>query len=84
MCAIVAIRDRMPVPILLYGLIAAGISMVTAPVGLRPRFILLAFPLVLAIGTRLRGRSYGAVLLLSTGLLITLTIYTVASYKVFP
>jgi hypothetical protein len=83
-CAIVAIRDRMPVPILLYGLIAAGISVVTAPVGLRPRFILLAFPLVLAIGTRLRGRSYGAVLLLSTGLLITLTIYTVASYKVFP
>jgi hypothetical protein len=32
----------------------------------------------------LRGRSYGLVLLLSTGLLVTLTIYTVASYAVFP
>jgi hypothetical protein len=83
-CAIVAIRDRMPVPVLLYGLIAASISAVTAPVGLRPRFILLAFPLVLAIGTRLRGRSYVAVLLLSTGLLVTMTMFTVASYKVFP
>jgi hypothetical protein len=83
-CAVVAIRDRMPVPILLYGLIAAGIAAVTAPVGLRPRFILLAFPLVLAVGTRLRGRAYGAVLLASTGLLITLTIYTVSSFAVFP
>jgi hypothetical protein len=82
--AVVAIRDRMPVPILLYGLIAASISLVTAPVGLRPRFILLAFPLVLAIGTRLRGRSYGLALVLSTGLLVTLTIYTVSSYAVFP
>jgi hypothetical protein len=83
-CAIVAVRDRLPVPILLYGLIAASISLVTAPVGLRPRFILLAFPLVLAIGTRLRGRPYGLVLLVSTGLLVTLTIYTVSSYAVFP
>ncbi|HEY1467381.1 MAG TPA: hypothetical protein VGF11_10005 [Acidimicrobiales bacterium] len=83
-CATVAIRDRLPVPMLLYGLIAASISMVTAPVGLRPRFILLAFPLVLAIGTRLRGRSYGLVLLASTGMLVALTIYTVSAYGVFP
>ena len=83
-CAVVAIRDRMPVPILLYGLIAAGIAAVTAPVGLRPRFILLAFPLVLAVGTRLRGRAYRAVVFVSAGLLVTLTIYTVSSFAVFP
>jgi hypothetical protein len=39
---------------------------------------------VLALGTRLRGRAYGVVVLVSTALLITLTIYTVSSYKVFP
>ena len=83
-CAVVAIRDRMPVPILLYGLIAAGIAVVTAPVGLRPRFILLAFPLVLAIGTRLRGRAYRAAVIASAGLLVILTIYTVSSFAVFP
>ncbi len=83
-CAVVAIRDRMPVPILLYGLIAAGIAVVTAPVGLRPRFILLAFPLVLAIGTRLRGRAYRAAVIASAGLLVLLTIYTVSSFAVFP
>jgi hypothetical protein len=83
-CALVAIRDQMPAPVLLYGLIAGAIAAVTAPVGLRPRFILLAFPLVLALGTRLRGRAYGVVVLVSTALLITLTIYTVSSYKVFP
>jgi hypothetical protein len=83
-CALVAIRDRMPAPVLLYGLIVGAIAAVTAPVGLRPRFILLAFPLVLALGTRLRGRAYGVVVLVSTALLITLTIYTVSSYKVFP
>ena len=83
-CAVVAVRDRMPVPILLYGLIAVGIAAVTAPVGLRPRFILLAFPLVLAVGTRLRGRAYRVVLFASTALLVTLTIYTVSSFAVFP
>ena len=84
-CAVVAIRDRMPVPILLYGLIAAGIAAVTAPVGLRPR----VHPLGLPAGARGRdptpaGRAYGAVLLVSTGLLVTLTIYTVSSFAVFP
>ena len=53
---------RMPRPVLLYGLAAAVLGMISAPIGLRPRFIFLAFPLIIAVGTWLRGRAYVTVL----------------------
>ena len=56
--AVFAIRERQPAPVLLYGLVAAGMAAISAPVGLRPRFLMLAFPLIIAVGTRLRGRAY--------------------------
>jgi hypothetical protein len=83
-CAVVAIRSRMPMPMLLYGLSAAVLALVAAPVGLRPRFLFLAFPLVVAVGTWLRGRAYIAVLAISTALLCVLTAYEVCSFKIFP
>ncbi len=83
-CVIVAIRDRMPMPMFLYGLSAGILALVSVPVGLRPRFIFLAFPLVLAVGTRLRGWVFIATLATSTVLLIALTILTVSTYQVFP
>jgi hypothetical protein len=82
--AVVAIRSRMPMPALLYGLAAAGMGLVSAPIGMRPRFIFLAFPLIIAVGTRLRGRTYLAVVLLSTVLLVVAMAYSVDSYRVFP
>ena len=59
--AVLAIRQRQPAPVLIYGLAAAFLAAIAAPVGLRPRFIMLAFPLVVAYGTRLRGRAYAGV-----------------------
>ena len=56
--AVVAIRSSMPTPVVLYGLSAAVLGMISAPIGLRPRFIFLAFPLIIAVGTWLRGRAY--------------------------
>ncbi len=53
--AVIAIRARLPIPMLLYGLVAAGIAFVSAPVGLRPRFIFLAFPLIVAVGHTVAG-----------------------------
>jgi len=82
--AVVAIRSRMPMPMLLYGLSAAALGLISAPIGLRPRFVLLAFPLIIAVGTWLRGRAYATVLALSVGLLIGLTAFEVCSYRVFP
>ncbi len=82
--AVIAIRARLPIPMLLYGLVAAGIAFVSAPVGLRPRFIFLAFPLIVAVGTRLRGRAYIWVAAISAALLIFATAYEVSSWAVFP
>ncbi len=82
--AVVALRSRMPVPMLVYGLSAAVLGLVSAPIGLRPRFIFLAFPLVVAVGTWLRGRNYLTVLSASTALLIWLTFYEVCSLRIFP
>ncbi|MGH9078904.1 MAG: hypothetical protein ACRDYE_02285 [Acidimicrobiales bacterium] len=82
--AVVAIRSRLPTPMLLYGLVAAGIAFVSAPVGLRPRFMFLAFPLVIAVGTWFRGRAYIWLLSVSMVLLVFATAYEVSSWAVFP
>ena len=82
--AVMAIRSRLPMPMLLYGLVAAGTAFVSAPVGLRPRFMFLAFPLIIAVGTRLRGRAYVWLLAASMVLLVFATAYEVSSWAVFP
>jgi hypothetical protein len=82
--AVFALRSRMPMPMLLYGLAAASLALVAAPVGLRPRFIFLAFPLIIAVATSLRGWAYAAVLSVSIVLLGVLMGYSVTSYAIFP
>ena len=82
--AVAALRSRMPRPMLLYGLAAALLALVAAPVGLRPRFIFLAFPLIIAVGTWLRGRAYASVLTVSIVLLGFVMAYSVTSLSVFP
>jgi hypothetical protein len=69
---------------LLYGLSAAGMGLFASPIGLRPRFVFLAFPLIVAVGTRLRGRAYLAVLSVSIALLAGVTAFSVFSWAVFP
>jgi hypothetical protein len=83
-CVVVALRGHLPTPVLLYALSVAVLALLTRPVGPRPRFIMLAFPLVAAVGTRLRGKPYIAVVSVSTILLVALTIYSVNSFSVFP
>jgi hypothetical protein len=82
--AVVAVRSTMPTPLVLYGLAAAALGMISAPIGLRPRFIFLAFPLIVAVGTWLRGRAYVTVAVVSTVLLIAFTAFEVASWRIFP
>ncbi|HEV3280963.1 MAG TPA: hypothetical protein VG032_05075 [Acidimicrobiales bacterium] len=82
--AVIAIRSRLPMPLLLYGLVTAGIAVVSAPVGLRPRFMFLAFPLIIAVGTWFRGRAYVWLVSISMVLLVFATAYEVSSWAVFP
>jgi len=82
--AVLAVREPQPAPVLIYGLAAALMAAVASPVGLRPRFIMLAFPLVLAYGTRLRGRVYIGAVVLSALLLTAVTVLELGSTAVFP
>ncbi len=82
--AVIAIRSRLPMPALLYGLAAAVLGLISAPIGLRPRFIFLAFPLIMAVGARLTGRAYAVLVSVSTVALIVAMAYSVTSFRVFP
>jgi len=82
--AVLAVRSRMPMPALLYGLSAAALGLVSAPIGMRPRFIFLAFPLVVALGTEVKGRAYVALVSLSGVLMVVALAYSVNSFRVFP
>ena len=81
---VVAVRSSMPTPMVLYGLSAAALGMISAPIGLRPRFIFLAFPLIIGVGTWLRGRAYLALVSVSAAFLIGFTAFEVASWRIFP
>lgn len=82
--AVLAIRQRQPAPVLIYGIAAALLAAIASPVGLRPRFIMLAFPLVVAYGTRLRGRVYTGAVVVSVCLLVAMSALEFISWAVFP
>jgi hypothetical protein len=82
--AVLAVRQRQPVPVLIYGLTAAAMAALSAPVGLRPRFIMLAFPLVVAFGTRIHGRAFRWTVATSALLLTGVTVFELSSRAIFP
>jgi len=81
---VLMVRERQPVPVLLYGLCAAGAAAISQPVGLRPRFLMLAFPMVVAVGTRYGGWTHRVLVAVSVVLLVLFTILEVGSTAVFP
>jgi hypothetical protein len=81
---VLAVRQRQPAPVLIYGVTAFVLAAVAAPVGLRPRFLLLAFPLVVAFGTYFRGRAFIWAVAVSTLLLAVVTALELGSTAVFP
>jgi hypothetical protein len=46
--------------------------------------VFLAFPLIVAVGVRLRGRAYAALAAASAVLLIGITAFEVSSWRIFP
>lgn len=82
---VIAAWDRQRAEVFLYGLSVAVLATLTTPVGPRPRLLLDAFPLIVAVAMRLRSRL--AVVMAtatSTALLVALTAYTVTIWRVFP
>ena len=81
---VLMIREHQPAPVFLYGLCAAGAAAVSLPVGLRPRFLMLAFPMVIAVGTRYSGWTHRALVAVSVILLALMTVLEAGSQSVFP
>jgi len=83
--AVIAVRDRQPILLLLYGLGVGVLAILTQPVGPRPRIILDAFPLILAVALHYRdGWKYKMALLASVAFLVGMTAYEVGAWSVFP
>ena len=81
---ILAVKERQPVPVLIYAIAAEAMALISAPVGLRPRFLLIAFPLIIAVATRFSGRTYQVIVTISGGLLVAMTAMAIFSNAVFP
>jgi len=82
---IIAVRDRQPSVVLIYGATVGMLAMLTAPVGTRPRILLDSFPLILAVAMRCRdGWRFKAAASISAVLLVGLTAYEAGSWAVFP
>jgi len=81
---VLMVREHQPAPVFLYGLCAVGAAALSQPVGLRPRFLMLAFPLVMAAGTRYSGWTHRILVAVSVVLLALCTALEVGSHAVFP
>ena len=77
-------KERQPIPVLLYGVAAVVFFAISSPVGLRPRFVMLAFPMTIAVATRWSGWRYRLALAVSLIALILMAYETLTSWAVFP
>ena len=77
-------RERQPLAVLAYGVSAVVLFAISSPVGLRPRFLMLAFPLTIAAATRWQGTKFRVALIVSIVGLALMTIETLTSWAVFP
>lgn len=81
---ILAYREHQPTAVLAYVTSAVLLFLISAPVGLRPRFVMLAFPLAIAVATRFDGWRFRLAMSVSSVLMLLMTIETLTSYAVFP
>lgn len=77
-------RRRQPLAVWLYGAASTFLAFISAPVGLRPRFILIAFPILIAYSTTLRGRRWWIFIVLSVVALGLTTYLELFTWAVFP
>jgi hypothetical protein len=81
---VLMVREHQPAPVFLYGICALGAAAVSAPVGLRPRFLMLAFPAIIALGTRYEGRTHRWLVAVSVLGLVFFSVLEIANTPVFP
>jgi len=81
---VLLLRWRPPGAVVIYGLGVLAMALASDHVGARPRFLLAAFPLVLAVGVRLDGKRYAAALGTSAVALAALSFLVLGTRAVTP
>jgi len=81
---VVVIRQHPPTELVVYATAAVILYAASAPVGMRPRLVMLAFPLTMAAATRWSGRTYRVLVVSSALALALMTFETLCSWAVFP
>ncbi|MGC8510474.1 MAG: mannosyltransferase family protein [Acidimicrobiales bacterium] len=81
---VIAFREHQPAAVLTYASAAVFLAAFAAPVGLRPRMVMVAFPLTIALATRWSGWRFRALVVVSTVALALMAIETLTSWAVFP
>jgi hypothetical protein len=77
-------RWRPPGPVVVYAVVAAALAVGSHTIGARPRLVLAAFPLVMAVGHQLRGWAFAAALGVSAGLAATLAVVSFTTLAATP
>jgi hypothetical protein len=81
---VVVFKQHLPIELTTFATCAVLLFSTASPVGLRPRFVMLAFPLTIAAASRWSGTRYRALLIVSAVLLVLMSIETLTSFAVFP
>lgn len=75
---------QVPSVLLVFTAVILAMSLMSRTLGLRPRFILTAFPLIMVLGYRLRGSAHALVTAFFAGLMSMLLLVTVATIALVP
>ena len=79
-----AFRQHQPAVMLAYAVLSVGLITISRPVGVRPRFILLAFPVIVAWALRFEGRAYKILFGCTLAGWVVLSAFEFYSWAIFP
>jgi hypothetical protein len=78
------ISSRTPAPLTMYTIASLGLAAVSYPIGPRPRFLTIAFPLAVGIAAANTGRRFRVIVLISALWLALMSFETLMSWAIFP
>jgi hypothetical protein len=81
---IVLVRSRAPSVLIVFTVVVLGFSFFSGPTGLHPRFVMVAFPLIMALAYRLKGEVFSGALAVSAMLMSVLLVITVSTISLTP
>ena len=81
---ILLVQSKPPGVLVVYTVVVLAMSLLSTTLGLRPRFVLTAFPLIMVLGYRLKGNLYALTVAGSATLMTGLLIVSVSTLVLVP